>query len=159
MGMTELLSYDERVLESVRTACKVLGISKTPSVVEWRDITPPGYWSDAVHSDRVALIWKPQVGRVLVLPSRMKGKLEPEEWMPLVFSLLIMKTRLQGIVARHFLFRWTLLGLLIISFTLATLYGLGESLGINPQQFPPVPTVVLLLTVLFLASYFFQPHI
>src|SRR6266571_1469188 len=148
--------YDNRILDAVERECKVSSISRIPAMVEWRKVTATGSWSYTVRSDDIILDWKPQVGRVLVLSSRMKGKLEPEEWAALVLPALIMNARFPRMIVRHLLLRWFLPGLLALSLILMVLYGIGDTGGVGLQQLPLIPTTVALLVGLFLAVYFFS---
>jgi hypothetical protein len=72
--------YDSQLIEEEQNLCKVLNLTTKTRRLIWRDRVP---WSK-IKSDDCHL------GHgVAVFPDRMKGRLEPKEWRPLMASHLI----------------------------------------------------------------------
>ncbi len=97
--------YDNQVLQEAQDLCKALNLGTQIRLLRWRDKT---LWSTAGSDD-----FGFGLGLGL-LPLRLKGKLEPEEWRPLMAASLIYRKQLGGSFPLKRLFATILSTLLLL---------------------------------------------
>ena len=81
---------DPKLLDLLRDLSLQLGVSK-PNVkgVRWSDTLPSGRYAETVVSDQPLFRY-----HQLVIAERMKGKLSPEEWKPLIASAIVYQRKM-----------------------------------------------------------------
>jgi hypothetical protein len=95
-------SNDQRIVEIVREIATQLDVPRFPRKVVWSD-SLPGSRGGILGSDE-CLVWDSQI----ILAKRMQGKLEPNEWRPIVASSLILHSKLRKNVLRKIFARLVL---------------------------------------------------
>ena len=140
LGTGQLRSpEDEKILQLAREVCRHLGLSLTsPRTISW--------------ADRIGLMKVP-FGQALftlfdemILPRALMGKLEPEEWRPLIASSAIFRRRLQRKSSVGFAVR---MGLPIVPVMIIMIL-VFPALGERPPSFL-VATVIVALISSYLA--------
>ncbi len=92
---------DQRILEITKNLCQQLNIpSYNPNLVSWTAFVPRGRTIKELPFDECVLS-----GREVMLPAGMRGRLEVDEWKPilaseLIFSRKLQKRMLSGILVR-----------------------------------------------------------
>jgi len=105
-----------------------MGLRSAPKRISWQDRISTGRGPYALPSDECVI--RPGL---LILPDRLRDRLEPDEWRPLVASSLVYRRKLVSKMFRHVMKRWVL-GLILPVSLLATflvlVYWPGKIIGI-----------------------------
>ena len=80
--MSELDAYDSLLIEEAHDLCRTFNLTPKVRRLFWIDRM---FWSK-VNSDECSFGTK-----IVLFPDRMKGRLEPEEWKPIMASSLVFK--------------------------------------------------------------------
>ena len=95
----ELLEQDQKILDGARSSCQQLGITNyTPMAVAWQAVFSRGKGFIEIPFDECILM-----GSQIILPAGVRGKLEPEEWKPIITSTLILSKKLRKQLAERIL--------------------------------------------------------
>lgn len=113
-----------------------MGLNYHPNKVSWKDAISTGRSRDLVPSDGCEVVGE------LTLPARMRTKLNPEDWRPIIASSMIYNYKLSSRRAKHFLSRWILGGILPLSALIIVLV-----FQYSPRVIPPIPLLMFVITV------------
>ncbi len=92
---------DQRILEITKNLCQQLNItSYNPNIVSWTALVPRGKTYKELPFDE-CILSKSQV----ILPAGMRGRLEADEWKPILASELIFSRKLRKTIATGILVR------------------------------------------------------
>lgn len=95
----ELLEQDQKILENTRSLCQQLEITNyKPIAVAWQSMILGGGRRSGYEMpfDEVQLMQSQ-----IIMPAGMRGRLEPDEWKPIIASALIASKKLRGQMAER----------------------------------------------------------
>lgn len=144
------LSDDEHILQVARELCRRLDLGDFyPDNVSWQDTyTHLARWSE--HSDRPVTAHYPLLwGKTLILKTAMRGRLEPEEWKPLLASSLIYYRRLRARDNLGGMLRFSPMFLALALF----LWGLFTSYPLLAEPVPLFTFIAIFVVVSVLSLY------
>lgn len=116
-----------------------MGLNYHPNKVSWKDVILTGRSRDLVPSDGCEVVG------TLTLPARMRTRLDPEDWRPIIASSLVYEWKLNSRRAKHFLTCW----LLYVIFPLSILTTLILFL-FSPRDLPRIPAITLVIGIIAL---------
>jgi len=137
-------SDDQRIIEITHELCHQMDIaSLIPKKVVWADIIALSKGSMKVGSDECV------TNGEIVLPERIRGKLRPDEWTPIIASALAFERKLKRRVMGHQLRRFFLPGFLPLALIVLVL------MISNPDQAYGVMGLLIsgIIILLFLTKY------
>ena len=152
-------SQSERILGIAKDLCQRLNISPAPEILSWQAVyfgssgQPNRPLSDRLSKGGNERPVSPDfpviISNKVLLNPIMDGKLEPEEWAPLLASSLIFYRRLRGQNNRGALLRFSPMFLVLGLFLVLLAAGASSVVPLTPVEFVIFGVVVVPVTGIF----------